>query len=109
MARKGEVDLSPEAIGLLRAARVALRWTQDDLAREARISVGTIKRLELGDDERLSSLLPGGLLSVRKESVDMILGALRRHGVEIWSKGASRGIILRGNAGHIEFPKIPKD
>ena len=35
----------------MKAARALLGWSQDDLAREAGVSVPTVKRLEAGDGE----------------------------------------------------------
>lgn len=41
---------------ICRAARALLGWTAEDLAREAKIGVATVKRFELGGDPRQSSV-----------------------------------------------------
>jgi hypothetical protein len=48
----------------IRASRGLLRWTVEDLAREAALGVATIKRAEAADDE--TSLTTANDLAVRR-------------------------------------------
>jgi hypothetical protein len=48
----------------IRAARAVLRWTAEDLAREAALGLNTIKRAELAEDE--TSLTVANDLAVRR-------------------------------------------
>ena len=48
----------------IRAARAVLRWTAEDLAREAALGLNTIKRAELAVDE--TSLTVANDLAVRR-------------------------------------------
>jgi transcriptional regulator with XRE-family HTH domain len=77
---------------ICRAARGLLGWTADDLAREGRIGVATVRRFELGEGVRLSS-------------VEAMKDALERGGVEFIAAGATvrdgkgssgAGVRLRG-------------
>lgn len=68
---------------ICRAARALLGWTAEDLAREAKVGLATVKRFELGGDARQSSL-------------DAIQGALERAGVVFI---AAAGASLNGGPG----------
>jgi hypothetical protein len=48
----------------IRAARAVLRWTGEDLAREAALGLNTVKRAELAEDE--TSLTVSNDLAVRR-------------------------------------------
>ena len=48
----------------IRAARAVLRWTAEDLAREAALGLNTVKRAELAEDE--TSLTVSNDLAVRR-------------------------------------------
>ncbi len=48
----------------IRAARALIRWTAEDLARETALSVATIRRAELSEDE--TSMTPANDLAVRR-------------------------------------------
>ena len=48
----------------IRAARAVLRWTAEDLAREASLGLNTVKRAELADDE--TSLTLSNDLALRR-------------------------------------------
>ena len=48
----------------IRAARAVLRWTAEDLAREAALGLNTVKRAELAEDE--TSLTVSNNLAVRR-------------------------------------------
>jgi hypothetical protein len=56
----------------IRAARAVLRWTAEDLAREASLGLNTVKRAELADDE--TSLTLSNDLALRRalEAAGMI-------------------------------------
>jgi transcriptional regulator with XRE-family HTH domain len=83
MATKSILKVS---IRQVKAARQLLAWSQDQLAEKSGISVPTIKRLEAGD----------GLLGGRSETVNRILAALERGGVEfIDENGGGPGVRLR--------------
>ncbi len=57
---------------MVRAARALLRWGQDDLAKAAKLSLPTVKRIE-----KDSGPIPG-----RRETIAAIEGAFARQGVE---------------------------
>jgi hypothetical protein len=57
----------------LRAARAMLRWEQSSVAREANVSVETIKRLEK---------LTGPLNAARRATIDVIKRAFEKNGIE---------------------------
>jgi transcriptional regulator with XRE-family HTH domain len=74
----------------IRAARALLRWTVDDLAREAALGRNTILRAELADDR--TSLTAANDLAVRR--------ALEAAGVEfIDEDGGGPGVRLRKRQG----------
>ncbi len=68
---------------ICRAARALVGWTADDLAREAKVGIATVKRFELGGDARQSS-------------VESMQGALERAGVIFIAGG---GASLDGGPG----------
>jgi hypothetical protein len=70
----------------IRAARGLVRWSADDLAREARIGLATIRRAEQADDQ--TSMTAANDLAVRQ--------ALESAGVEfIDENGGGPGVRLR--------------
>jgi transcriptional regulator with XRE-family HTH domain len=70
----------------IRAARALLRWSAEDLARETALSVATIRRAELAEDE--TSMTTANGLAVRD--------ALESAGVEfIDENGGGPGVRLR--------------
>jgi hypothetical protein len=70
----------------IRAARALLRWSADDLARHSLLSVATIRRAELTEDE--TSMTPANDSAVRR--------ALEAAGVEfIEENGGGPGVRLR--------------
>ena len=70
----------------IRAARALLRWSAEDLARESKLGVTTIRRAELADDE--TSLTAANELAVRR--------ALEAAGVVfIDENGGGPGVRLR--------------
>jgi hypothetical protein len=70
----------------MRAARALIRWSADDLARETALSVTTIRRAELTEDE--TSMTAANDLAVRR--------ALEAAGVEfIEENGGGAGVRLR--------------
>jgi hypothetical protein len=56
--------LKPLRSSQIRAARAVLRWTAEDLAREASLGLNTVKRAELADDE--TSLTLSNDLALRR-------------------------------------------
>jgi transcriptional regulator with XRE-family HTH domain len=74
------------SIRQVKAARALLGWSQDDLARAAKVSIPTIKRLEASD----------GPLGGRGETADRIVDAIGAAGVEfIHENGGGPGVRLR--------------
>ena len=70
----------------IRAARALLRWSAEDLAQHSVLSVATIRRAELADDE--TSMTAANDLAVRR--------ALEAAGVEfIDENGGGPGVRLR--------------
>ena len=70
----------------IRAARSLIKWTAEDLARESRVSLRTIRRAELADQE--TSMTTPNNFAVR--------GALEAAGVEfIDENGGGPGVRLR--------------
>ena|ERR1700731_3173717 len=78
--------VKPLASSQIRAARAVLRWTVDDLAREAALGRNTILRAEAADEQ--TSLTVANNLAVRR--------ALEAAGVEfIDDDGRGPGVRLR--------------
>jgi hypothetical protein len=78
--------IKPLAGSQIRAARVLLRWTVNDLAREAALGRNTILRAEVADDQ--TSLTAANDLALRR--------ALETAGVEfIDEDGGGPGVRLR--------------
>ena len=72
--------------GQIRAARAFLRWRAEDLARESRVSVATIRRAELTDSQ--TSLTIPNDLALRR--------TLEAAGIEfIDANGGGPGVRLR--------------
>jgi hypothetical protein len=70
----------------IRAARSLIKWTAEDLARESRVSLRTIRRAELADQE--TSMTTPNNFAVR--------GALEAAGVEfIDENGGGPGVRLK--------------
>jgi len=70
----------------IRAARALIRWSAEDLARETALSVATIRRAEVTEDE--TSMTAANGLAVRR--------ALEAAGVEfIDGNGSGPGVRLR--------------
>jgi predicted transcriptional regulator len=67
-------SLSPDSC---RAARALLRWSVADLVREASVSPNSVQKVEAGDP-------------VRQATIDRILTAFERNGVETLRCGAQR-------------------
>jgi hypothetical protein len=79
----------------IRAARALLRWSAEDLARHSVLSVATIRRAELADDE--TSMTAANDLAVRR--------ALEAAGVEfIDENGGGPGVRLRQRR-RLQIPK----
>jgi DNA-binding XRE family transcriptional regulator len=82
----GKRILKPLSSAQIRAGRALLKWTADDLAREAALGRNTILRAETADDQ--TSLTVANDLAVRR--------ALETAGVEfIERNGGGPGVRLR--------------
>jgi hypothetical protein len=80
----------------MRAARALIRWSAEDLARETALSVTTIRRAELTDEE--TSMTAANDLAVRR--------ALEAAGVEfIDENGGGPGVRLRHGRRQKKAPK----
>ena len=78
--------VKPLTSAQMRAARALIRWSAEDLARETALSVTTIRRAELTDDE--TSMTAANDLAVRR--------ALEAAGVEFIDRnGGGPGVRLR--------------
>ncbi len=112
-ARKGEISMSREAIGLLKAGRTALHWSQNDLAGNAGVSSATVKRIEskaekirkealkeLGNEDRGAP--------IRQESIELMLSALEKAGVSFWSNGREVGMSVTARSRDHAFFDIAK-
>jgi predicted transcriptional regulator len=74
------------SIRQIKAARALLSWSQEELAKEAGVSVPTVKRLEASD----------GQLSGRDSTQQKIMKALQLGGVEfIYQNGGGPGVRLK--------------
>src|SRR6266550_2039664 len=73
--------IKPLTSAQMRAARALIRWSAEDLARETALSVTTIRRAELTDDE--TSMTAANNLSVRR--------ALEAAGVEFIDENGGAG------------------
>ncbi len=110
--RKGEIAMSREAIGLLKASRNALHWSQDELAREAGVSVATVKRIESKAEKiKRDAMEIMGRKSktlIRRDSIFLLLKALERHGVSIWQNDLDFGISVRSQIEDQDFFSVAK-
>jgi hypothetical protein len=80
------MKFKPLTSGQIRASRALLRWSAEDLAREAILGVATIKRAEAA--EHGTSMTPANDLAVRR--------ALEVAGIEfIDENGGGPGVRLR--------------
>jgi hypothetical protein len=80
------MNSKPLTSAQIRAARSLIRWSAEDLARQASLSVATIRRAELTEDE--TSMTTANDLAVRR--------ALEAGGVEFIDKnGGGPGVRLR--------------
>ena len=68
----------------VRAARGILGWTQSDLAKKARVALGTLRRMEDFD----------GPVGTRIETLKRVMAVLDKAGVEFLNDG-SPGVRLR--------------
>jgi transcriptional regulator with XRE-family HTH domain len=73
------------SIRQIKAARALLKWSQEDLAKEAAVSIPTVKRLESEDGE----------LGGRSETVRKLRTALETAGIEFIGGDEGVGVRLR--------------
>lgn len=72
----------------IKAGRILLGWSQDDLAREAKVGLGTLKRLEAGEGS--------GPIGGRPVTAIAIITALVAGGVSFdMADGTGPGVRLR--------------
>jgi len=112
-ARKGEISMSREAIGLLKAGRTALHWSQDDLADNAGVSSATVKRIESKAEKiRKEALKELGIedrgAPIRQESIELMLSALEKAGVSFWNNGREVGMSVTAKSRDHAFFDIAK-
>ncbi|MFC0389496.1 helix-turn-helix domain-containing protein [Muricoccus vinaceus] len=85
--------------GQLRAARALLRWTAEDLAKRAGVSVVTIRRAEPADG--MLTMMPANAAAIRR--------ALEEAGVEfIPENGGGAGVRMRKGL-HAAEPRSKPD
>lgn len=110
--RKGEIGMSREAIGLLKAGRNALHWSQEELAREAGVSLATVKRIESKAEkikrDTMEILGRESKAPIRRDSIFLLLKALERHGVSVWCKDHNVGIAVRSPPEDQDFFAVAK-
>jgi len=73
------------SIRQIKAARALLGWSQEDLAKQAGVSIPTVKRLEAGDGE----------LGGRSETAGKLRAALEAAGIEFIGGSEGLGVRLR--------------
>lgn len=73
------------SIRQIKAARALLSWSQEDLAKQAGVSLPTVKRLESEDGE----------LGGRADTVRKLRAALESAGIEFLGGSAGPGVRLR--------------
>jgi predicted transcriptional regulator len=71
----------------IRAARALLGWTQEELARKARVALGTVKRMEGFD----------GPVGARTDTLQRIVAVFEKAGVEFLNDNRP-GVRLRARA-----------
>jgi transcriptional regulator with XRE-family HTH domain len=88
MVNKKSYDIKHITSAQIRAARALIRWTAEDLAREAVLGVATIRRAESADGP--PQMTASNLAAVRR--------ALETAGIEfIFANGGGEGVRLRKN------------
>jgi transcriptional regulator with XRE-family HTH domain len=88
VVKKKSYDIKNITSAQIRAARALIRWTAEDLAREAVLGVATIRRAESADGP--PQLTASNLVAVRR--------TLEAAGVEfIFANGGGEGVRLRKN------------
>ncbi|MCR8826276.1 helix-turn-helix domain-containing protein [Pseudosulfitobacter koreensis] len=97
--RKGEVAIDSDAIGLLKAGRNALHWSQEDLANESGVSIATIRRVE-SKVQSITEEVCGKFdlkpdFCVRREKIEALLRALNKHGVSVWKDETAAGLTVK--------------
>lgn len=112
--RRGEIAIDRQDVGLLKAGRNALHWSQKDLAKASGVSLATIKRIEMEESvsrieriredslkiikKRLGSKLSNNHCPkktfVRRENIEAILLALEHNGLSLWQTEGAVGISL---------------
>ena len=88
VVNKKSYDIKNITSSQMRAARALIRWTAEDLAREAVLGVATIRRAESADGP--PQMTASNLAAVRR--------ALEAAGIEfIFANGGGEGVRLRKN------------
>jgi transcriptional regulator with XRE-family HTH domain len=83
----------------IKAARALLGWSQEDLAKEASVSVPTVKRLEAREGE----------LGGRSETASRLRTALEAAGIEFTCGDGERGVRLRLTGANRTSNTRPRD
>ena len=96
-----EVEMDRGSIGLLKAARGALHWSQADLAEKSGVSLSTIGKMERHAYEKnkprrkeLRGKTQGEVFFTTKEILDAILSALAEAGVTIDTQGTQTRVVI---------------
>ncbi|OAN69017.1 hypothetical protein A8B82_04945 [Sulfitobacter sp. EhC04] len=93
------------SIGLLKAARASLHWSQQDFAEKSGVSLSTIKKMErrafLKKETGYQS--QEGTFYTTRDVVDALLVALKKDGVTIVGKGATAHVVVDQCGGTGDF------
>lgn len=108
--RKGEISMDRKVVGILKAGRGALHWSQENLAQESGVSIATIRRFE----SRINSITEMALQSlgrkmtvpVRREKVEAILNAFHRNGISLERDESAYKLSIRSDEDNYEFDDL---
>jgi DNA-binding XRE family transcriptional regulator len=105
---KRDVQMNSATIGLLKAARGVLHWSQEDLAGKSGVSLSTIKKLERRAyrKNKVDDRYPHDSFFSTHEVVDAILSAFRAAGVNIEAKGSETHVVVDRCMGTADFLRI---
>ncbi len=99
--RKHELQMDMASIGLLKAARAALHWSQGDLAERSGVSLSTIKNMERRAYTKGGSGAQFQATSffTTYDVINAMLGALAESGVTILEKDQKAHVVIDPSAG----------
>lgn len=110
--KKADVKIDEDVVGLIKAGRSILHWSQEDLADESEISIATIRRAE----SRINAITADAMAhlgksnppKIRREKVEAILQAFQRNGLTVWRGDNEFGITLKDRPRNNEFFEVAK-